>query len=330
MKYFTTYYSFGIILLFHYYHCFLFVLFLMSSFELIASIETITPIKPSTSRIRLLCITDTYILDHFPRVKTAVDQERKLANQSNDPYQVYLLHNGDFVAPSFLSSIDEGLGMIRVMSQMGFDYIAIGNHESDIPFSTLEHHLHILHQSGTKLLVSNTQFNSKTIQDSILPYDIIYLNHQPIGLIGLLTNDEKDYALGRFNNSLIESPLEAAQTIIKQKHPEIKHWIGLTHVDWSTDRLLAESKLFDLIIGGHNHEGGLISVANTPIVKAGMDAEQLVIIDLIWDETQQTIKSTIEFKDILQYEIDLTLQSLVTEVSNVVSELVRYISMKYS
>ena len=43
---------------------------------------------------------------------------------------------GDFVAPSLLSSLDRGKGMIDMMNRVGetgVNYVCFGNHEADIP-----------------------------------------------------------------------------------------------------------------------------------------------------------------------------------------------------
>ena len=49
------------------------------------------------------------------------------------------------------------------------------------------------------------------------------------------------------------------------------------------DRALAQTGLsFPLIIGGHEHVPFLEKVGRTFIVKAGADAEQAAVIDLVW------------------------------------------------
>ena len=44
---------------------------------------------------------------------------------------------GDFVAPSLLSSIDHGRGMVDVLNQVGVGVVCFGNHESDVQHESL-------------------------------------------------------------------------------------------------------------------------------------------------------------------------------------------------
>ena len=74
--------------------------------------------------LRVICVNDVYELDHMPRLKTAISQ-LKTEN-------TVVLLAGDFLAPSLLSSLDSGRGMVDVMNDVGIEYVCFGNHEQDI------------------------------------------------------------------------------------------------------------------------------------------------------------------------------------------------------
>ena len=44
---------------------------------------------------------------------------------------------GDFVAPSLLSSLDNGYGIVDIMNHTPVDYVCFGNHETDLKMDEL-------------------------------------------------------------------------------------------------------------------------------------------------------------------------------------------------
>ena len=48
-------------------------------------------------------------------------------------YCLAVTMGGDFLAPSLLSAIDGGAGMVRVMNEIGVTHVCFGNHEADVP-----------------------------------------------------------------------------------------------------------------------------------------------------------------------------------------------------
>ena len=45
---------------------------------------------------------------------------------------------GDFLAPSLLSSIDHGTGMVSCLNNVPIDLVCFGNHECDVPHESLK------------------------------------------------------------------------------------------------------------------------------------------------------------------------------------------------
>ena len=81
----------------------------------------------SEVHLRIFHINDVYKLDNFPAFKACVDDMGK-----GCPNVLKGLA-GDFLAPSVLSTLDHGKGVVRVMNECGFDAVCFGNHESDVP-----------------------------------------------------------------------------------------------------------------------------------------------------------------------------------------------------
>lgn len=49
--------------------------------------------------------------------------------------------NGDFAAPSNLTSLDGGTAMVDALDVTGFDFACLGNHETDLGFEGLKNKL---------------------------------------------------------------------------------------------------------------------------------------------------------------------------------------------
>jgi len=60
--------------------------------------------------------------------------------------------------------------------------------------------------------------------------------------------------------------------------------IPMTHQLMYLDRNLAKEKIgFPLILGGHDHDPFLETIENCTIVKTGMDAKKIAVIEIIWN-----------------------------------------------
>ena len=114
-------------------------------------------------RLRIIQINDVYELDQLPKFKsllneyTTTKRSDTTTNSHNDTNEnadhTIVICCGDFVAPSLLSSLDEGYSMIDLLNLCGIDYVCLGNHETDISISAL--HDRIVHQSQFTWINSN-------------------------------------------------------------------------------------------------------------------------------------------------------------------------------
>ena len=96
---------------------------------------------------------DVYVLDNFPAFKACVD------DMGQGCQNVLKVLAGDFLAPSVLSSLDHGKGVVRVMNACGFDAVCFGNHESDVPNNELISRINELNATWLNS-IRNLSFNS--------------------------------------------------------------------------------------------------------------------------------------------------------------------------
>jgi hypothetical protein len=83
--------------------------------------------------LRLVCVNDVYLLDNLPRLRTLVQRSREAPGVD----MVLCTMAGDFVAPSLLSSLDHGAGMVDCLNAVPVTHACFGNHEQDVPIESL-------------------------------------------------------------------------------------------------------------------------------------------------------------------------------------------------
>ena len=198
---------------------------------------------------------------------------------------------GDFLSPSILSSINYGKSMVDCLNEIGLDYCCFGNHEDDIPFDELKERI-----KESKFIWLNSNINNLDIDmpDKIKKYVEINDN---IVLIGLATHDKKLYC-SLFNNASIDNVVDSAKTL--NNIFINKTIIPLTHQLIDEDEILEKLNIFPIIIGGHDHE---IHETAT-ILKIGKNAENIGIIDLIYNDESQKYIMTKKIVKCTDYEKD--------------------------
>ncbi len=224
--------------------------------------------------LRIVSVNDVYTLENLPRLATLLKVRR-----DENPADAFLaILAGDFLAPSMLSSLDHGEGMVDCLNAIGITHVIFGNHEDDVPVAELEKR--IAEFRGTWL-----DTNAHAFGDRLPRTQVIEVGAARVGLLGVVMNDPSTYRDVPFGSQGVEPANEVAlreSAVLRETCTTV---IPLTHQPMEDDRELARlSPSFPLIIGGHEHVPFLEQVGSTWIVKAGADAEQALVIELLWPD----------------------------------------------
>ena len=249
-----------------------------------------------TSEYTPFSLNDDKTQGGFARIAHLISEKT-----AENPDGTLVLDAGDFLMGTLFHTLETKKGFqLRLMKKMGYDVIALGNHEFDFGVDKLAHIITAAQKNGEipPLLLSNIQFNPNEVKDDLLMdhfneggvkrYHILEKNGLKIGLIALMGVDAADVAPfvepAAFTDRL-EAAKELGQYLKKDEGVDLL--ICLSHSGLVKDKkgkwagedveLAEEVPEIDVIISGHTHTHLFepLIVNETPIVQAGSEGQFL-------------------------------------------------------
>ncbi|MBQ4860187.1 bifunctional UDP-sugar hydrolase/5'-nucleotidase [Pseudoalteromonas sp. MMG013] len=250
---------------------------LFASCLLLSACNLLPTSSDNTSESKAKYLTVLHTNDHHGRFwhnedgeygmaarKTLIDELRLTA--ANKGHRVLLLSGGDINTGIPESDLQKAEPDFKGMSLIGYDAMAIGNHEFDNPLSILDKQIA---WSNFPLLSANI-LNKDDHSHAYQPYTIINKGGLTIGIVGLTTVDTAKIANPTYIGELdfVEPSAITKQVVdeIRAKQ-NIDVMIAVTHMghyhdgkyginapgDVTLARALTPGTL-DIIIGGHSQE----------------------------------------------------------------------------
>jgi 2',3'-cyclic-nucleotide 2'-phosphodiesterase (5'-nucleotidase family) len=261
-------------------------------------------------RLRIVQVNDVYSLENLPRLHTLVQAMR--TEDAADATLVIVA--GDFLAPSLLSSLDAGKGMVACLNAIGVTHVIFGNHEDDVPPVELRGRVQELH---VKWLDTNVEgFEPKLPRSDVVTVTSRDGRSVRVGLVGVVMGDPSIYRRTPFGGAAIrpanDAALAEATRLLRDEGCACV--IPLTHQPMDDDRALARATIqppFPLIIGGHEHAPQMEQVGGTWIVKSGMDAVRAAVTDLAWNDAASPPTVRARLVPVASYEENEPLRALV-------------------
>ncbi|NLB73319.1 MAG: multifunctional 2',3'-cyclic-nucleotide 2'-phosphodiesterase/5'-nucleotidase/3'-nucleotidase [Firmicutes bacterium] len=203
---------------------------------------------------------------------------------------VIILNAGDALHGTNIVNLFEGVPMVEALEAIGVDAMAIGNHEFNYGQSVL---LKRAEEADFTFLSANTiQANSRR---TLFPGALILpVGGKRIGIFGLTPTDTPTVTHPKNVEGLeFLDPIRISSWMVPylRDYENVDLVIGLTHIGYDDDRLLA-SKVpgIDIIVGGHSHTklDRPELVANTVIVQSGEHAESLGSLEVSYENGKIT------------------------------------------
>ena len=214
--------------------------------------------------------TDTIVILYENDVHCAVDGYSKLAAMKNELLETHtnvgVVSVGDFVQGGTLGAVPKGEYIVNLMNKVGYDAIALGNHEFDYQLPRLNE---LNAMSNTKFISCNFQ---KIGEDKSYfePYTIVSYGNVDVAYIAITTpetinssspaqfKNDKGELIYTFNESklydIVQTNINAAETA------GADYVIALSHIGYDESGNLADitdvienTDGFDVVLDAHSH-----------------------------------------------------------------------------
>jgi len=191
---------------------------------------------------------------------------------------VLLLDAGDVLHPSQNNAAE-----LAWMQEMGYDAMALGNHDLDRGMESLAQQMR---QSSTQVLAANYNLANTPLAGQVKPYIVVHKGGQKIGIMGLGVNPQGLVPQVLREGLEYQDPISTANQVastLKEKE-QCSLIICLSHLGYqykdnqvSDLSLAASSHNIDIIIGGHTH-----TFLPEPVVVNNLDGKPVLINHAGW------------------------------------------------
>ncbi|HEX4925424.1 MAG TPA: metallophosphoesterase [Bdellovibrionales bacterium] len=188
----------------------------------------------------------------YAAVKVVIDKLRAQAAERGIPTLV--LDGGDFSEGTHFYLADEGLKSWEALDQIGYDAVALGNHDYQVGPKGLEH---ILSRLNPKAQILGANFRADreygNVNRVIKKSAEFVRDGIRIAVLGLTTN-EFFYRWTAKPGGDVKDPIETAKKLVPALKKRNDFVIALTHIGTKADTKLVENVPgVDVVVGGHDH-----------------------------------------------------------------------------
>ena len=175
-----------------------------------------------------------------------------LARLKAEAPDALLLDSGDAIGAGNLGFRPRGEPALRLMTEAGYDAMAMGNRESHPTRAVLERKLA---DAGFPVLAANLMAKRQPLPEKVRSHIIKRLpNGLRVAVVGLAPQITRpDSWWGRVTDYVFADPEKTAAGLVRKLRPEADLVILLTHLGPGWDRRLAAVPGVDLVLGGHGH-----------------------------------------------------------------------------
>jgi 5'-nucleotidase len=218
-----------------------------------------------------------------------------------DGQNVLLLDAGDQYQGSLMYTTYKGDAEIEMMNLIGYDAMAVGNHEFDDGPAGLAK---LVEGASFPVISGNVDVSSEPLlAGKLLNHVVIEVGGERIGIISALTVDTVDIAAPG-PNVIFTPEIESLQADVAALEAEgVTKIIALTHVGAPLDlEIAAAVPGIDAVVGGHSHtlfsnsvEGAApypTMVGAVPVVQAGSYGKYLGQLTLTFDDAGNVTAAT--------------------------------------
>jgi len=231
--------------------------FLLSSFCLSAQSSPIVILHTNDTHSRL----ESYLDPDFGDVGGVVRRYTFIQETRSQYPNTIVVDAGDFSQGTPYYNLFKGVPEVELMNTMGYDVVALGNHEFD---NGSKHLVKRLKLADFKIVCANYKFKNKQLAKLVKPYTVIIAGNKKIGFFGLLCDMKRLIMPNYYQETTFFDPIATAQKMVEilKNTAQCDMIICLSHLGFEaefagdiSDKDLAERVSgIDFIIGGHTHK----------------------------------------------------------------------------
>lgn len=235
----------------------------------------------SVVRSSFLVVSDFYRIGQgndgrggFARLAAVVGAERKRAEA--EKRRLFVVHAGDTLSPSLMSSLDSGAHMIALFDALGVDAFVPGNHEFDFGKDV---YLKRMGEARFPVLAANLRDSTGTPLPRHQDQLVVDVDGLKIALIGVAydrtpaVSNSGDLVFSR----TIPTVRQRAQ-LARAGGADLV--VAIVHADKETGAALLNGHVADLVLSGHNHDLHIDFDGRTALMESQSDAGYLGLVDL--------------------------------------------------
>lgn len=166
--------------------------------------------------------------------------------------QVLLFDCGDISQGTPYYNMFQGEVEVKLMNEMKYDVMAIGNHEFDFG---LDNMTRLFQMAKFPVVCANYDLQATVLKDIVKPYVILERYGLKIGVFGLGVKPEGMIQANKCEGVIYKDPIKVSNetaALLKAKGCDLI--ICLSHLGIQMDEhLVAKTRNIDVILGGHSH-----------------------------------------------------------------------------
>lgn len=239
------------------------------------------------------------------RVKAMIDTRREALR--GEDANVLTLDAGDQYQGSLFYTTYKGEEVVEFMNMIGFDAMAVGNHEFDDGPEGL---LTLIEGVEFPVISGNTDVsNEPVLAGKLRGALVLEVGGERIGIVSTLAEDTVETSSPGPGVTFLDAEDYLSAAVAALEEAGINKIVALTHMGYKRDQqIAAEVSGIDVIVGGHSHtlfsntdEDAAapypLMVTNpdgqeVPIVQAYAYSKYLGELEVVWDDDGNVISAT--------------------------------------
>ncbi len=246
---------------------------------------------------------DPPLIGGLPRIAAYVNSVRQQA--AAEGAGVLLVDGGDWYQGTPEGLIEQGRGYVHALSKVGYDALAVGNHELDHGVPPLTEMIASFELPALSANVYLEEGGERV--PWCQPWRVVEVAGLRVGIVGLLTTSTPSITHSDASALHFQDPGEALTVARAALAGKIDWVLPITHLGVQADRRLAKAHPdLPVIVGGHSHtylKKGVVQ-GETLILQSGSKGSAVGRLDLWFDaQTRELERTAYTMVDLLQVPV---------------------------